>query len=70
MHLACIIVLGFAALGWVAPGWGNWQRIAERILTLGKFCFLTLLCFLGIHLINSIPAQVQANPPSLTGVGK
>jgi len=60
VHLACGVVLMVAALLWLVTG----ASPVDRGITLGKLCFLTVVCFIGIHLANSIPTQVQATPPA------
>ncbi|WP_287130302.1 hypothetical protein [Candidatus Cyanaurora vandensis] len=49
-----------SAFLWVLSGPLLW----ERCMALGRLCVLTMVCFIGIHLANSLPSQVQATGPS------
>jgi uncharacterized membrane protein len=65
VHVMGIVGLGVVGLAWLLYDLKNWSHFIQRCFYLGKLCLLTLVCFIGIHLINSIPAQVQANPPAI-----
>ncbi|WP_218081353.1 hypothetical protein [Anthocerotibacter panamensis] len=67
MHFACVVLLTVVAVFWVMHDLRDWGRVLARLSYLGKLCLLTVVCFLGIHLVNSIPAQVQANTPPSSG---
>jgi len=66
VHLLSILLLALMALVWVLYGVRDSKQLRQRCLALGKLVLMTAVCFIGIHLVNSIPAQVQATPPSLT----
>lgn len=66
MHIGSLLVLTLAALGWLSYDLGDWQGFQARCRYLGQLLLLTVFCFVGIHLVNSIPTQVQANNASPT----